>query len=246
MSWIRTALGKRIDFLNPDPEEIDIRDIAIALGRNHRFGGHSPLKIAQHILEVSTGMMHEVGNGETHISKDMANAGLVGLLHDFPEYAVLDCMTPLKHLLNPSYEEIEDRLLEVMLLKWDLTDAYDAHHDLMKKHDKDCVIQEAHRYKLDGWIINDDGEYQKVPNEWTPETYEITYSDAVYPEQAITPALRTAFIKLMIISGRYHLLDDGLKKQFDTMTTLRQTTVEELAVTTTIMPPLLLKGPSYF
>lgn len=211
MPWIKTATGRHINFINPDPDQIDIRDIVTALSRNHRFGGHSPLKIGQHILEVAALMIdHEVRAGRVSPAH-LAEVGLVGLIHDFPEYGVLDIPTPLKRLLGPAYAEIEDRLLYTMLLKWDLVTVYEQHKSLLKMYDHVAVEQEALRYRLDGWFLPEsedifkEAEFVQTPLEWVTEQ-DIILNYEVWEQESVKIDLTITFGRFMKLSGREHLL----------------------------------------
>jgi len=207
MSWIKTFSGRKMDFLNPDPDNIILMDICIALSRNHRFGGHSPVKVAQHLLEVLNLMLREAEEKElTFSKKELAEIALVALIHDFPEYVVGDIPTPLKRLLGSGFDEIEARILQVMLVKWDLVEAYAKWNTLLKWADAEAVQQEAIRFKLDGWIMSEDLDHQQTPHEWTPADREINLVNGTFSEEALQPLLTTVFIRYMVLSGRFELL----------------------------------------
>lgn len=55
MTWIQTYDGAAFDILDPKPEAIDPRTIAVALSRLCRFGGHAKYfySVGQHSLLVS-------------------------------------------------------------------------------------------------------------------------------------------------------------------------------------------------
>lgn len=86
--FIQTYSGKRFDILNPQPEQIEIVDIAHALSIIPRFTGHTraPYTVGQHSIMVSCFC-------------DQANA-LAGLLHDAAEAYIGDLSTPLKRALD--------------------------------------------------------------------------------------------------------------------------------------------------
>ena len=71
--YIETVSGKKVYFLDPDPDQIDIKDIALSLSRVNRFNGHTrkPLTVAEHCW-----------NGSRHIQDDLK---LAFLLHDASE-----------------------------------------------------------------------------------------------------------------------------------------------------------------
>jgi hypothetical protein len=62
-----------------------IEDIAYALAHTFRFGGHTPITVAQHCLAVCNKMPYTLK--------------LAGLLHDAHEAYIGDLVTPLKRLL---------------------------------------------------------------------------------------------------------------------------------------------------
>jgi hypothetical protein len=96
-SWFQSALGGVIYIDRPDPAAVDIEDIARALSRICRFGGHlrdevDHYSVAQHSVWVSR-----------ICQPDHA---LLGLLHDAAEAYLGDMIRPLKKLL-PAYKQLE-------------------------------------------------------------------------------------------------------------------------------------------
>lgn len=95
--WMQTASGRKIYVMSPRADDVEIRDIAHALARICRFGGHVKCEhysVAQHSVLVSQTCEPE-------------NA-LVGLLHDAAEAYIGDVVRPLKYSL-PKYRELEAR-----------------------------------------------------------------------------------------------------------------------------------------
>lgn len=107
-----TNSGRHIDLMNPDPKQIDINDIALALSKVCRFNGQIKYfySVAEHSVRVSELLPN--------------NLKLIGLLHDASEAYICDIPTPLKHLLGESYYAIERRIMGAIgeALKVDLTD----------------------------------------------------------------------------------------------------------------------------
>jgi uncharacterized protein len=107
MSSIITRSGRRFDFINPEPESIDIEDIAHALSQIGRFTGHTRFfySVAQHSLLVSCLVPPE--------------HALDGLLHDAHEAYVGDVASPLKRLL-PEYMALETRIATAVRARYGL------------------------------------------------------------------------------------------------------------------------------
>jgi len=108
-STIRTFKGHYVDVFNPDPETIDIEDIAHGLSNTCRFGGHTYVfySVAQH---SSTVARHEL------MPEDLK---LTALLHDATEAYMCDLPRPIKRHL-PSYKEAEEKLMQVIANKFHL------------------------------------------------------------------------------------------------------------------------------
>ncbi len=85
--FIYTASGRRLNPLDPDPEQLDIKDIAHALACCNRFAGHcrEPVSVAQHCVYASWLV---AGGGP--------GVALQALLHDASEYVLGDVTKWLK------------------------------------------------------------------------------------------------------------------------------------------------------
>lgn len=102
---VMTYSGNLIDPFNPDPDKIRIIDIAHSLANQARYGGHlSKFKtVAEHCIETC----------------EMARSGekLEALLHDAPEYLLLDMASPTKWRIK-GYIEAEKNLMAVISKKY--------------------------------------------------------------------------------------------------------------------------------
>ena len=118
MSVICTRTGVAFDVLDPRPEMVNIFDIAHALARVNRFGGHSSVaySVAQHSVYVS----HDVP----------APLAKAALLHDAAEAYLGDVMTPVKQLL-PDYQALYAQVEHAVELRFGV----EFGHPLIKQAD---------------------------------------------------------------------------------------------------------------
>lgn len=105
---MQTASGRQFWPMDPRVEEIDIGDIAHALGMQCRYGGHSLrfYSVAEHCVHVA--------------SKAPAGLELVALMHDASEGYLSDVIRPVKMSLT-NYKEIESNLERVIAQRFGLT-----------------------------------------------------------------------------------------------------------------------------
>ena len=110
MGNITTYTKKPFDPMLPEPDSIDIRDIAHALSLLCRANGHFPhfYSVAQHSLNCLA---------EAKARGCGRNVQLACLLHDAAEAYMADMPRPVKEQL-PLYREKETALLGLILAKW--------------------------------------------------------------------------------------------------------------------------------
>ena len=122
-----TSLGLKLDLLDPQPELINILDIAHQLSHICRFAGavRDFYSVAEHSVWVSR-----------RLPPDLA---LQGLLHDASEAYLGDITSPLKAQL-PDYRAIEARMSAVINRRYALPEKLDP---LVKAADVDMAIAEA-------------------------------------------------------------------------------------------------------
>lgn len=135
---IRTFSGTTFDYLVMNPDSILIEDIANALARIPRWGGHSyiPYSVAQHCCWCHDRLIDE------------PEKSFEALMHDSPEAYLGDCPKPLKSLL-PDYQKIEDRLSHILAKKFDYP--Y-PHSSIIKDVDKLALNFEWYNVKLESKI----------------------------------------------------------------------------------------------
>lgn len=96
-SWMQTVSGKQFWPLDPREDDIDINDIASALSKICRYGGHCLrfYSVAEHCVLMS--------------QKSSPENALASLMHDSSEAYLSDIVRPVKVSL-PDYKAIETRL----------------------------------------------------------------------------------------------------------------------------------------
>jgi len=123
---IRTFSGQYVNVFEPDPEKINIIDIAHALSMQCRFGGHLPnfYSVAQHSIVVAS-----------IVSKEHK---IAALLHDASEAYLMDIPRPIKIRLA-NYKEIEDGLMKVIAEKFGFE--YPLSEDVKEADEKRLKIE---------------------------------------------------------------------------------------------------------
>lgn len=140
-AWQRMLSGRRLDLLDPSPLDVEIEDIAHGLARVARWNGQTlgdhPLSVAQHslIVEELVGLLYPQAPRTWR---------LVALLHDSPEYVIGDLISPFKAAIGFDYKAVEQRLLEVIHIKFGLpTNPPSTVTKLVKKADRIAAYFEA-------------------------------------------------------------------------------------------------------
>ena len=125
--FITTYTGKKMHYLNPADDEIDIHDIAHALSLICRFGGHCKefYSVGQHSLGVMELVPDEYK--------------LEALLHDAAEAYISDLPRPIKNDL-PRFKEIELVIEEAIVKKFNITN---RNHGVIKMADNIMLATEA-------------------------------------------------------------------------------------------------------
>jgi hypothetical protein len=107
-SWIQTYTGKQFYPLDPQKEDVDIRDIAHALSLICRYAGNCKefYSVAEHSILIS----HAVP----------PNDAIYGLLHDAAEAYLGDVLRPIKQDL-PELRQVEDRIQRMIYFHFNLS-----------------------------------------------------------------------------------------------------------------------------
>lgn len=128
-----TQSGKKINILHPDSDTITIEDIASALSKICRFGGHTKsfYSVAQHSVLVAA-------LAPDYLKKE-------ALLHDAAEAYLGDVIKPLKVML-PEYAVIEQKFEEVIAEKFGIYYSYEAKKQI-KYFDKQALELEHEAFQ---------------------------------------------------------------------------------------------------
>lgn len=156
MTWLTTYSGNYFDYLNPDINSINIKDIAKALSHECRFAGHLErfYSVAQHCVECSF-----------IVPKQFA---LEALLHDATEAYCKDIPSPLKWLLD-DYKTIEKNLNSIIRKKFGLS-VFESrevkHADLvmLATERRDLLVNDGKEWPILRGIESLDRKIEPLPN----------------------------------------------------------------------------------
>ncbi|HEX5997963.1 MAG TPA: HD family hydrolase [Hyphomicrobiaceae bacterium] len=116
-AWQRMLSGRRLDLLDPSPNDIAIEDIAHGLARVARWNGQTvgehAFSVAQHALVV-TDITAALRRGSERRWLTAA------LLHDAPEYVIGDLISPFKAAVGLDYKAFEVCLLRAIHVRFGL------------------------------------------------------------------------------------------------------------------------------
>jgi hypothetical protein len=129
--WIRTYTGTYISVTCPEPEKIDVRDIAHQLSLECRWGGATTrhYSVAEHSIWVSKFVRELVPAEHREV------ATVHALLHDAHEAYLKDIPTPLKVLLEPAYSRLSDGLDAAIRVRFGLEAPSDGVRDAIHQAD---------------------------------------------------------------------------------------------------------------
>jgi len=98
--WMETASGVRFQFMNPTAEQIVLSDVALALSRACRYGGHTRrfYSVAEHTILMSDWVLQQPWGNEL--------AALTALHHDDAEAYIGDLPRPAKQNM-PQFKAVE-------------------------------------------------------------------------------------------------------------------------------------------
>jgi len=147
-AWVRLGSGRRLDLLDPQPDQLEDRDIAVSLSRTYRWGGHScwdlPLSVAQHSLLVL--VLRQQMQPHQPLTPGEA---LRELLHDADKLTGFDAVAPLRPHLGAEFHALTARLQAAVAARYRLPEWEPDDHVLHKRADHLAAASEA--VHVAGW-----------------------------------------------------------------------------------------------
>lgn len=120
--WMQTESGRTFSFEDP---VFHFNDIAMALAKTCRYGGHTKgflhYATAEHSVHMTRSALKE--------GRSRREAWNV-LMHDSPEGYIMDMVRPLKNRI-PMYRDFEDDLFSKIAERYDLEDPIPAYVKLL-------------------------------------------------------------------------------------------------------------------
>lgn len=143
MTWTQTTRGRKLDLLNPKPDDVNICEIALALGNQCRYAGcvRKFYSVAEHCFLVSVALQRD-GHG--------LDVQLAGLLHDAAEAYTGDITWPMQAALwgadetgavKAQYRAVQYQLDALIAADAGL-DPLILHSDAVKEYDLRILLDE--------------------------------------------------------------------------------------------------------
>ena len=142
-AWQRMLSGRRLDLLDPSPDDIEISDIAHGLARVARWNGQT---VGEHAFSVAEhALIVEAIVSDRAPQRTDAEA-LAALLHDAPEYVIGDLISPFKTAIGLDYKAFELSILGAIHERFGLPATLPPHlTDAIKRADTVAAYYEATR-----------------------------------------------------------------------------------------------------
>lgn len=136
---LELSSGIYLDFVDPKPEDILLKDIALSLSNTCRWGGHCEryMSVAEHAV-----LVHDIVAARG-VPPELR---LAALHHDDHESYVGDLPTPLKNALGEVYYEITGKLDKAIGTALDIDPSL-FHHPMVKEADALALFLEAEQFK---------------------------------------------------------------------------------------------------
>lgn len=163
-AWQRMLSGRRLDLLNPKPDDIEIGDIAHGLARVARWNGQT---VGDHAFSVAEHSLLVVDLVQRLEPKSPVALQLAALLHDAPEYVIGDLISPFKAAIGVDYKKFELKILDAIYARFGILDTVDQGAErLIKEADGIAAYFEA--LQLAGFSADEGAEFFSPPDEADP------------------------------------------------------------------------------
>lgn len=162
-SWVITLSGSRFNILKPDPELVQLSDIAASLSRQARFNGHTKyfFSVGQHSCLGALQALKEYGKKEAQWM----------LFHDATETYIGDLVSPIKRLL-PDFEVIESRIQWAICRKFNLEFPAPKYVKAMDRRLLATEVRDLITSDLASWGIQPNEPYDFKITPWPVEVTE--------------------------------------------------------------------------
>jgi hypothetical protein len=159
--YIETFTGTKFTFLDPQIDQISIKDIAFSLSNQCRFNGHVPFfSVAEHSVAVA--------------SRLPPRLQMAGLLHDAAEAYLSDIPSPIKAHM-PEYVAMENKVQDVVNERFNIVLTAEDKAEV-KYADQDATHTEAH------YLLESEGR------DWLPVLFQ---PQEKYRPRGLTPVEST-------------------------------------------------------
>jgi 5'-deoxynucleotidase YfbR-like HD superfamily hydrolase len=156
--------GRRLDLLDPSPDDIEITDIAHGLARVARWNGQT---VGEHAFSVAEHALIVEAIVSDRWPQRSRQDGLAALLHDAPEYVIGDLISPFKTAIGLDYKAFELRILAAIHRRFGLPAILQPHlAAAIKAADAVAAYYEATR--LAGFSEDEARLYFGVPDGLSP------------------------------------------------------------------------------
>ncbi|MCC4906935.1 hypothetical protein [Microbacterium sp. cx-59] len=173
--WMQTYTGRAFYPLDPNPEDIDIIDIAHSLSMQCRYNGHVDryYSVAEHCVLLAGWFLSQTAEGlparQAHI------LALWALLHDAAEAYIGDMVRPLK-LHMPDFCAADDALTAAIATRFGLQ--FPAIPDVVKAADTRILLDERAELLVPppgAWTVDDLEPLGVTIEAWDPARAKAEY-----------------------------------------------------------------------
>lgn len=165
-SWITTFTGKQFHHFDASRDDIDIDDIAHSLSLLCRYNGHCRVmySVAEHCVRLCDIVPYEM--------KSRA------LMHDAAEAYIGDVPSLLKAQF-PLFSEMEDRILEIILDKYNIKGPCDL--AALKRYENMLLAAEVRDLMPNslGWFLPEE-EHRAIIVPWVSNVAAIQFAQKFY------------------------------------------------------------------